>query len=303
MAPFPTPQGSPLLRAVWIVPCRGRLRPPRRAERRWVRCCTYVPRSRSCCSMRCIEQPGLDSATRTRLVPRRVLSRLARDFLTWQAVVALGVVVHLWRLEVQQWRQLLVRARPQTASPHVAAHRLWPAVCCRLHAPGLLATPLISPLTPLRVRLVGAEGREVDDHHHHHRAQGGGRLLGGLPLRSRRSSAPRAHRRAAAGRCEAAWSCKAAAEAAVAVQQRGSCHRAARARRLRVSDGFGGAVLVAFRGQHARRCMRKKLPCSSAFFSRYVHVCACALRVFDSLNCPVHEGMHGVAGPWRFVPS
>ena len=68
-------------------------------------------------------------------------------------------------------------------------------------------------------------------------------------------------------------------------------------------SGFGGAVLVAFRGQHARRCMRKKLPCSSAFFSRYVHVCACALRVFDSLNCPVHEGMRGVAGPWRFVPS
>ena len=188
---------------------------------------------------------------------------------------------------------LAARCRASTlACPVLSPARAW-----------LLATPLISPLTPLRVRLVGAEGREVDDHHHHHRAQGGGRLLGGLPLRFRRSSAPRAHRRAAAGRCEAAWSCKAAAEAAVAVQQRGSCHRAARARRLRVSDGFGGAVLVAFRGQHARRCMRKKLPCSSAFFSRYVHVCACALRVFDSLNCPVHEGMHGVAGPWRFVPS
>ena len=296
MAPFPTPQGSPLLRAVWIVPCRGRLRPPRRAERRWVRCCTYVPRSRSCCSMRCIEQPGLDSATRTRLVPRRVLSRLARDFLTWQAVVALGVVVHLWRLEVQQWRQLLVRARPQTASPHVAAHRLWPAVCCRLHAPGLLATPLISPLTPLRVRLVGAEGREVDDHHHHHRAQGGGRLLGGLPLRFRRSSAPRAHRRAAAGRCEAAWSCKAAAEAAVAAQQRGGSHRAAQTHRPRVSGGSGDAGRLADCRHAPPLSSQKKWRVASRFFSRCVYVCACALRVSDALNSPLHEVVRGVAG-------
>ena len=62
---------------------------------------------------------------------------------------------------------------------------------------------------------------------------------------------------AAAGRCETAWSYLAAAQVAGLVQQRGTGHRAARARRLHVSGGFGGAVLVAYRGQHAACCMRK----------------------------------------------
>ena len=63
--------------------------------------------------------------------PPRALSRLACDFLTWQAVVAVGVEVHLWQLEVQLRRPLLVRACPRPASPRVAPHRLWPATCRR----------------------------------------------------------------------------------------------------------------------------------------------------------------------------
>ena len=46
----------------------------------------------------------------------RVLSGLARDVHTWQAVVAVGIEVHLWRMEVRLWRPLLVRAQPRRAS-------------------------------------------------------------------------------------------------------------------------------------------------------------------------------------------
>ena len=41
---------------------------------------------------------------------------------------------------------------------------------------------------------------------------------------------------------QVAWSCKAALKAAVVVQQRGGCHRAAQARLAGVSGGFGGAA-------------------------------------------------------------
>ena len=49
------------------------------------------------------------------------MSGLARDFRTWQAVVAVGVEVHLWRMEVRLRRPLLVRAQPRPASLERAA--------------------------------------------------------------------------------------------------------------------------------------------------------------------------------------
>jgi hypothetical protein len=118
-------------------------------------------------------------------------------------------------------------------------------------------TASCTSLTAPCVRFAAAECREVDRRHHHHRGRGGERLLGGRRRHSRRCDAPRALPWAAAGRCEAAWSCKAAAEAAVAAKQRGGSHRAARARCPRGSSGSGGAEKVAYRGQHAACCMRK----------------------------------------------
>ena len=53
--------------------------------------------------------------------PPRALSGLARDFCTWQAVVAVGVKVHVWRMKVLLWRPLLVRAQPRPASLERAA--------------------------------------------------------------------------------------------------------------------------------------------------------------------------------------
>ena len=51
----------------------------------------------------------------------RVLSGLARDVRTWQAVVAVGIEVHLWRMEVRLRRPLVARAQPRPASLDRAA--------------------------------------------------------------------------------------------------------------------------------------------------------------------------------------
>ena len=50
---------------------------------------------------------------------------------------------------------------------------------------------------------------------------------------------------AAAGRCQAAWGCKAACRAAQMAQQRGGYLRAAQAARPRTSGGFGGDARLA----------------------------------------------------------
>ena len=110
-----------------IRPCGGRLRPPRRAERRWV---GAVSRCRGAV---CADRLGASSSAGSTVrlerawCPPRALSRLARDICPWQAVVAVGVEVHLWRVEVQLGDCILVRARPRPASPRAPPHRLCPA--------------------------------------------------------------------------------------------------------------------------------------------------------------------------------
>ena len=90
-----------------------------------------------CRGVVCADQLGASTGTglTVRLerawCPPRALSGLARDFRPWQAVAAVGVEVHLWRVEVQLRRPLLVRAQPRPTSPRVAPHRLCPAACCR----------------------------------------------------------------------------------------------------------------------------------------------------------------------------
>ena len=86
----------------------------------------------------------------------------------------------------------------------------------------------------LCVRLVGVGCSEVDGRRHRRHGRVGGRLLGGHSLRPRRSDAPRPRPWAAAGRCKPAWSCEAAAEAAVPAQQRGGWCLAAWARHPRL---------------------------------------------------------------------
>ena len=63
-----------------------------------------------------------------------------------------------------------------------------------------------------------------------------------MQLGYRRLGAHLAAAAAAAGRCQAAWSCEAALKAAVAAQQRGGSHRAAQPRDPRVFGGSGGAA-------------------------------------------------------------
>ena len=58
----------PLCRPPWPT-YKSRWRPPRRPERRWLGRRIFVPRSRLCSPTGCIEQTGLDVATRTLLVP------------------------------------------------------------------------------------------------------------------------------------------------------------------------------------------------------------------------------------------
>ena len=63
------------------------------------------------------------------------------------------------------------------------------------------------------------------------------------------------------------------------------------------SMGSAGLQLLSISRPACSTLHAKKLECSGAFLSRCIYVCACALRVSDSLNGPVHEGMRSVAGP------
>jgi len=124
-----------------------------------------------------------------------------------------------------------------------------------------------SPLTLPCVRLAAALCREGDGHHRHHRGRPRGRLPGWLWALSRRLGALLAAVAAAAGRCEAAWSCKAATKAAVAAQQRGGTHRAAQARLSGVSDGFGGAARLADCRHPSARGSQKSASNRASFFA------------------------------------
>jgi hypothetical protein len=148
----------------------------------------------------------------------------------------------------------------------------------------------------LCLRPAAAQCREAERQHHHDRRRGRGRALGGLQLDSRRLGAPLAAAAAAAGRCEAAWSCEAAAEAA---GRRSSA--AAGTGRLRRAARVSLAALAALAGRRWRhqprgRCC-KNCGASVRFLSCCMHACARAMCVPDVPNAPPHDGMRGVAGP------
>ena len=90
-----------------------------------------------CRGVVCAHQVGASTSTALTVrlergwCPLCALSALARDFRPWQAVAAVGVEVHLWRVEVRLRRQLLVHIQPRPASLRAAPHRLCPAACRR----------------------------------------------------------------------------------------------------------------------------------------------------------------------------
>ena len=131
------------------------MRPAHRPERCWARRCSSTSLSRSCCTSGPIEAPRSDGATRTPWVSTARAERLTRVIRTWQAVVAVGVDSHLWRLEALQRRPLPVRAQPRTATLRAALHRPCPAEC-RCEAAGLTAHEANSRLTC--ARLADAQG-------------------------------------------------------------------------------------------------------------------------------------------------
>ena len=91
-----------------------------------------------CRGVVCAHQVGASTSTALTVrlergwCPLCALSALARDFRPWQAVAAVGVEVHLWRVEVRLRRQLLVHIQPRPASLRAAPHRLCP---CRMSSP------------------------------------------------------------------------------------------------------------------------------------------------------------------------
>jgi hypothetical protein len=130
-------------------------------------------------------------------------------------------------------------------------------------------------------RFAAAWRREDDGYHRHHRGRHCGRPLGGMQTDSRRLGALLAAVAAAAGRCEAAWSCKAATKAAVAAQQRGGKHRVGQVRLSGVSDGFGGAVRLADCRHPSARGSQKSASNRAWHFSRLcvrLWLCASAMR-------------------------
>jgi hypothetical protein len=104
---------------------------------------------------------------------------------------------------------------------------------------------------------------------------------------------------AAAGRCSAAWSCKAAAKAAQAAQQRCSCLRAAQVGRPRVSGGPGGVTRLADsrrrRGQLSASCL-KKVPRVGASLSGLRARVWRAPVWLESANSPLSNGIWVVGG-------
>ena len=100
---------------------------------------------------------------------------------------------------------------------------------------------------------------------------------------------------AAAGRCQAVWSCKSVCRAAQMAQQRSGYLRAAQAARPRASGGFGGAARLAYSQLAVCIVYVKKVRSVTAYFSGCVYVCVCPMRRSDAPNSPLHKGMCGVA--------
>ena len=99
---------------------------------------------------------------------------------------------------------------------------------------------------------------------------------------------------AALGRCQAAWSCKAAPMAAAAAQQGGGYVRAAQEGGPPVSSGSGGAESAASLAIADPLC-RKKCSMRGAAFRVYTSACARAMCVPDASHFSLHEHMRGVA--------
>ena len=144
-----------------------------------------------------------------------------------------------------------------------------------------------SPLTfALRCNCAAAYF-EVDECHHPHRGRARGRLRGGMRALSRRLRSPLVAATAAAGGCQGAWSCEAAAKAPVLAQARCSFVRAAWAVCLRASGGFGGAARLAC-SQLAACVVYGKKCCASLRISRVVCTSVrvpCAYLAFPTLLC------------------
>ena len=131
----------------------------------------------------------------------------------------------------------LARARPVSAPPTTDTSP--PRPSC-YHS---LSTAYVH-LQPTRVRFVAAEYCEVVGRHHQHRGRPRGRLRGGLQRDSRRLRALLDAVAAAAGSCQAAWSCEAADNAAVSAQARCSYVRAAWAVCPHACGRSGDAILI-----------------------------------------------------------
>ena len=258
-----------------IVICGCRWRPPRWAERRWVRRRSFVPRSRLCSSSRCIDQHSVDRSTRTRLVPtvcaERSRSRLSpvagcgRSGCRSTSLASGGTAAATASGAHSASPRLAARCAASTLPlPHVVAS------CCTAGSCTSLTLPC--------VRRAAVQTREADHRHHRGRHRGGGRLLGALRLDHGRvcaALAPLAAATGAAGRCEAVWSCMAAAQAYVAARCGGSYHQAARARRPHVSSDFSVTVPLVL-ATHAWLVRCEKSAVASVHFSRSGALCSCA---------------------------
>ena len=202
----------------------------------------------------------------------------------------LGDEVHHWRLEVQHRRPLLVRARPRSASPRVASHRLCPAERRRwllrsrqvqiTHA-ALRSTCACTeprgrpPLSPWSAPRSRASLR-----------QSAARIvllafLSLLPL-----VLPVAARRLGAARRRSRQLWRRGATAAII----GRLGRTVRASPAALARPRGSPMGLA---AACRVC--KKWRVSLRIFSARVCVCACPMRISDAPNSPLHEGMRSVA--------
>ena len=137
------------------------------------------------------------------------------------------------------------------------------------------------------VGVVAAAYFEVDERHHPHRGRARGSLRGGMRALSRRLRSPLVAATAAAGGCQGAWSCEAAAKAPVLAQARCSFVRAAWAVCLRASGGLGGAARLAC-SQLAACVVYGKKCCASLRISRVVCTSVrvpCAYLALPTLLC------------------
>ena len=159
--------------------------------------------------------------------------------------------------------QVAVRARhcqPAPASLHLSHRTLRSTCCCRLLRDRRAPSPPSRARWKTSFRLSSSSFSTI----------------------YRRSDAPRARMRAAACRCETAWSFLTAAQVAGLVQQGGSCHRAARARRLRVVAALAALLWSLFAASMLDAACEKngRVP---VHFSRVVRTSVCVSCVFLTL--------------------